>query len=90
MRNEYLRSVSLLAAGALAATVFWQTFDGAVAANTDTYKQLNLFGDVFDRVRAAYVEVPDDEQLVDSAINGMLARLDQALSELHIVGLSTR
>ena len=76
MRNEYLRSVSLLAAGALAATVFWQSFDGAVAANTDTYKQLNLFGDVFDRVRADYVEVPDDEQLVDSAINGMLAGLD--------------
>ncbi|MDP4822996.1 MAG: S41 family peptidase, partial [Aestuariivirgaceae bacterium] len=76
MRKDHFRSFGLLTAGALAATVFWQTFDGAVAANTDTYKQLNLFGDVFDRVRADYVEVPDDEQLVDSAINGMLTGLD--------------
>ena len=48
----------------------------ARAAASDTYRQLNLFGDVFERVRADYVEKPDDSQLVESAINGMLAGLD--------------
>src|SRR6266702_991637 len=46
------------------------------AAGADTYRQLNLFGDVFERVRADYVEKPDDAKLVESAINGMLNALD--------------
>jgi len=48
----------------------------ARAAVSDTYRELNLFGDVFERVRADYVEKPDDSKLVESAINGMLAGLD--------------
>jgi carboxyl-terminal processing protease len=48
----------------------------AKAAAADTYKQLNLFGDVFERVRADYVEKPDDSKLIESAINGMLSGLD--------------
>ena len=48
----------------------------AIAAAADTYRQLNLFGDVFERVRADYVEKPDDAKLIESAINGMLAGLD--------------
>ncbi len=48
----------------------------AKAAAADTYRQLNLFGDVFERVRADYVEKPDDSKLVQSAINGMLTSLD--------------
>jgi len=48
----------------------------ARAAAADTYRQLNLFGDVFERVRADYVEKPNDSKLVESAINGMLAGLD--------------
>ncbi len=48
----------------------------AKAASSDTYKELNLFGDVFERVRADYVDKPDDTKLVESAINGMLAGLD--------------
>ncbi len=48
----------------------------AKAAAADTYRQLNLFGDVFERVRADYVEKPDDSKLVESAINGMLNALD--------------
>jgi carboxyl-terminal processing protease len=48
----------------------------AKAAAADTYRQLNLFGDVFERVRSDYVEKPDDSKLVESAINGMLAGLD--------------
>src|ERR1700752_5230089 len=48
----------------------------ARAAAADTYRQLSLFGDVFERVRADYVEKPDDGKLVESAINGMLTGLD--------------
>jgi carboxyl-terminal processing protease len=46
------------------------------AASSDTYRQLNLFGDVFERVRSDYVERPEDGKLVETAINGMLAGLD--------------
>jgi carboxyl-terminal processing protease len=48
----------------------------SAAASADTYRNLNLFGDVFERVRADYVERPDDAKLVETAINGMLAGLD--------------
>ncbi|GAC1625243.1 MAG: S41 family peptidase [Bradyrhizobium sp.] len=46
------------------------------AAAADTYSQLNLFGEVFERVRADYVEKPDDSKLVEGAINGMVTSLD--------------
>jgi carboxyl-terminal processing protease len=48
----------------------------ARAAASDTYRQLNLFGDVFERVRTDYVEKPNDSKLVESAISGMLQGLD--------------
>src|SRR5881296_4372020 len=48
----------------------------ARVAGADTYRQLNLFGDVFERVRSDYVEKPDDSKLVESAISGMLTGLD--------------
>src|SRR5688572_18055896 len=56
---------------------------GATAAATDTYRQLNLFGDVFERIRADYVEEPDDGKLIESAINGMLSALDPHSSYLN-------
>src|SRR5450759_724689 len=56
-------------------TIFAGTSAKAAAA-ADTYRQLNLFGDVFERVRADYVEKPDDSKLIETAINGMLAGLD--------------
>jgi len=46
------------------------------AASSETYRQLNLFGDVFERVREEYVEEVTDEQLIEAAIQGMLASLD--------------
>src|SRR6202035_366119 len=46
------------------------------ATNADTYTQLNLFGNVFERIRADYVEKPDDSKLVEGAINGMVTSLD--------------
>src|SRR5260370_33873757 len=48
----------------------------AYAAAADTYRQLNLFGDVFDKIRNDYVEKPDEAKMVEAAINGMLASLD--------------
>jgi len=44
--------------------------------SAETYKQLNLFGEVFERVRAEYVDDVSDNSLVESAINGMLTSLD--------------
>jgi carboxyl-terminal processing protease len=46
------------------------------AVRSDTYSQLNLFGDVFERVRTDYVEKPDDSKLIEGAINGMISSLD--------------
>jgi carboxyl-terminal processing protease len=46
------------------------------AAGANTYSQLNLFGEVFERVRSAYVEKPEDGKLVEGAINGMVTSLD--------------
>ncbi|OEJ67076.1 S41 family peptidase [Magnetovibrio blakemorei] len=58
------------------------------AAETDskkpdeTYKLLQLFGDVFERVRGDYVEKPSDKALIEAAINGMLSSLDPHSSYL--------
>jgi carboxyl-terminal processing protease len=48
----------------------------ASSPNSEIYRQLDLFGDVLERVRSDYVEKPDDAQLIESAINGMLSSLD--------------
>jgi len=48
----------------------------ATTPNSEIYRQLDLFGDVLERVRADYVDKPNDQQLIESAINGMLAALD--------------
>src|SRR5438046_705697 len=76
-------SVILLSAATGAALTLFVTQPRAVlmgssarAATLDTYRQVNLFGDVFERVRSDYVEKPDDSKLVESAISGMLAGLD--------------
>lgn len=80
MRKTSLVLLGAVAGAALtmAATQPRMAFLGASAkaAAADTYKQLNLFGDIFERVRAHYVEKPDDSKLVESAINGMLNGLD--------------
>jgi len=55
----------------------------ASADGSDTYRQLDLFGDVFERVRADYVEKVTDQELIESAINGMLSSLDPHSSFLN-------
>ena len=79
-----MRKVSLLVFGAAlgAATMMLATQTRlmsstvARAAGGDTYRQLNLFGDVFEKIRTDYVEKPDEAKLVEAAINGMLTSLD--------------
>src|SRR6202007_1682769 len=48
----------------------------ASANSAETYKQLNIFGEVVEKVRAEYVDEVADDTLVESAINGMLTSLD--------------
>ncbi|PIR38049.1 MAG: peptidase S41 [Alphaproteobacteria bacterium CG11_big_fil_rev_8_21_14_0_20_39_49] len=55
----------------------------AQASSKDTIKLLDLFGDVFDKVKRDYVEEVDDKELVESAINGMLSSLDPHSSYLN-------
>jgi carboxyl-terminal processing protease len=59
----------------------------AKAESSDTYRQLNLFGDIFERVRAHYVEKPDDSKLVEAAISGMLNGLDPHSSYMDMKSL---
>jgi len=54
-----------------------------VTDTSETYRQLNLFGDVFERVRAQYVEDVEDKKLVETAINGMLMALDPHSSYMN-------
>jgi carboxyl-terminal processing protease len=62
-------------AGAVTVMNVSRTFS-ATTPNSEIYRQLDLFGDVLERVRSDYVEKPDDTQLIESAINGMLNALD--------------
>ncbi len=82
------RKATLLFAGALmgAATsllVAGQPMMSARAADGDTYRQLAIFGDIFERVRANYVEEPEERELIENAINGMLTALDPHSSFLN-------
>ncbi len=83
-----MRKVSLLLAGALMGAsamslVYGAPGSTANAAGSETYKQLAIFGDIFERVRAQYVTPPDDKSLVENAINGMLTSLDPHSSYMN-------
>jgi len=79
-----MRKVSLVLLGALvgAGTATMVSHSNllsstrATAAPADTYRQLSLFGDVFEKIRTDYVEKPDDGKMIEAAINGMLTSLD--------------
>ena len=53
------------------------------AGNAETFRQLELFGDIFERVRSLYVDETTDKELIESAINGMLQSLDPHSSYLN-------
>jgi carboxyl-terminal processing protease len=73
-----MKRLGLIAAAAGAVFLFTLHQDvGAAPSNTsDSYKQLDLFGDVFELVRSDYVDDVTDETLIEGAINGMLTALD--------------
>ncbi|MEL6966907.1 MAG: S41 family peptidase [Pseudomonadota bacterium] len=78
-----IRRFSMLAAGAglgalamVGVNQVAQFTQGANAAGPETYRQLDIFGDIFERVRSQYVNEPKDEELIKNAIKGMLQSLD--------------
>jgi carboxyl-terminal processing protease len=83
-----MRKTSLVfvgaALGAALTMVATQSFlvgsgaDAKTVAKPDVYRLLNLFGDAFEQVRSHYVERPNDGKLVQTAINGMLADLEDS------------
>ena len=66
-------SICILASGLFLAAPYTTR---AQSNNDETYRQLTLFGDVFQRVRSDYVEQVSDQELIEAAINGMLTSLD--------------
>lgn len=90
-----IRKASLIIFGAIvgAMTVLFanqalQSNISAKAAGAETYRQLSIFGDIFERVRSQYVTEPDEEELIESAIGGMLTSLDPHSSYLNAKAFS--
>ncbi len=72
-----MRFLKVLAAASVAGLLIAPLAVNSQQSNTsETYRQLNLFGEVFERVRADYVEDITDRKLIEDAINGMLSALD--------------
>ena len=74
--------------GTLAGAIVTTQFAGPLIAqeaarNSSVYEQLDLFGDIFERIRAQYVEEVDSKKLIEAAINGMLTSLDPHSSYLN-------
>ena len=82
-----IRRASLVLVGALmgatAMSVVYSVTKPAEAAGATTYRELSIFGDVFERVRAQYVTPPKEDQLIENAINGMLTSLDPHSSYMN-------
>ncbi|CAN0084076.1 unnamed protein product [Discosporangium mesarthrocarpum] len=79
-----VRAFKAVAATFVLMTLPLATAGGAHAANDqETFRQLELFGDVFERVRSFYVDKTDDKELIEAAINGMLQSLDPHSSYLN-------
>ena len=84
MRKHALWALALtgvLVAGSMMASL--GRTQSASAPNAEIYRQLNLFGQVLERVRSDYVEKPDDAKLIEGALNGMLTALDPHSSYLN-------
>ena len=77
MKRFFLASVTGVMLGAVLTT---QVAGPLLAQEADrkasVYEQLDLFGDIFERIRAQYVEDVDESDLIEAAINGMLTSLD--------------
>jgi carboxyl-terminal processing protease len=83
MKKIWMAGVGGAVAGAVVSTQFAAPILAQEAENERTvYEQLDLFGDIFERVRSSYVEEVEDKELIESAINGMLTHLDPHSSYL--------
>jgi len=69
-----MKRIALLAT--IAATALLLSGPASTEKSSDTYRQIDLFGAVFERVRSSYVDKVTDKKLIESAINGMLTSLD--------------
>lgn len=77
MNKVLMAAVGGVVAGALIVTQFAGPLVAETSSNdTSVYQQLDLFGDVFERIRAQYVEETDSKKLIEAAVNGMLTSLD--------------
>ncbi len=74
---------TLAAAALLQPSALFAKTAEAKASEPSTYELLNLFGEVFDRVRTDYVEPTTDDKLIESALNGMLTSLDPHSSYMN-------
>src|SRR4029079_4263850 len=83
-KSEYalwaLLVLAVLAAGSTMVSL--ARSPSASAANSEIYRQLDLFGEVLERVRSDYVEKPEDAKLIEAAINGMLTAPDPRVASL--------
>ncbi len=83
MKKFVMAAVGGTLAGALVTTqIAGPLLAQEAAKNSSVYEQLDLFGDVFERIRAQYVEEVDPSELIEAAINGMLISLDPHSSYL--------
>src|SRR5215204_4968264 len=83
MKRQLLFSLGTLAGAGLVTLVSQSVvLPVADAASSETYRQLNIFGDVFEKVRSDYVEPPNEAKLIEGALNGMLTSLDPHSSYL--------
>ena len=77
MNKVLMAAVGGVVAGALIVTQFAGPLVAETSSkDTSVYQQLDLFGDVFERIRAQYVEETDSKKLIEAAVNGMLTSLD--------------
>lgn len=83
MKRFLMAALGGTAAGVIATTQIAAPLLAQEAAKTENvYEQLDLFGDIFERIRAQYVEEVDSSDLIEAAINGMLTSLDPHSSYL--------
>ena len=84
MKKLLLAALGGTLAGALITTQLAGPLIAETAGKTSSvYEQLDLFGDVFERIRSQYVEEPDNQKLMEAAINGMLTSLDPHSSYMN-------
>jgi len=90
MNRFILVALAGVISGALITTQFTEPL---IAQETkrvkSTYENLDLFGDIFERIRSSYVEEIDEEKLIESAISGMLSSLDPHSSYMAPEDFST-